>query len=127
MTPPMAPPWEIRYPRPRPAAIPANGPSQRLPVAGGCTAGFAVGAACCCCGAILGGGVTERCMPMLRPPPKRAASATGVYRAPTKVPAIKSAKKVFIRRILLYLLRNARELHAQYARTAALGYPACFP
>src|SRR5215470_12514938 len=64
---------------PNPAASPAIGPSQRLPAGCGCAG---------CCGAALGlaasraGGDACRvtlpdCRPKLRPPPIRAASASG--------------------------------------------------
>ena len=94
------PKWLISAAMPRPAARPAIGPIHERRGATGAGVGLVVGLGAACAGlaggasGVRGGGVA-RCMPLDRPAPRRAASASGAMevRASAKA-SIKAASGV---------------------------------
>src|SRR6266571_2344164 len=87
------PPCANNQPKPRPAASPASGASQR-PGPDGCGAV----AGCCCVGGVacFGVAVTWRWAPMLRPPPSLAASTSSARMLAPKTSVNKETVNFFM-------------------------------
>src|SRR5512145_1353019 len=92
-----SPKWENSAARPRPAAMPARGPSHLLPG----FAGAAVCAGAACAGAasadFCAGALMVRCLPKLRPPPNLAASAFAASKERLVKTMVRKRAKRFMR------------------------------